>query len=63
MFNIQYRADCLGGHLRSPLISRLLKAGVLFLLRWSLDDTNEGVHSAGVEALAALLIQPGDEVR
>ncbi|XP_030855032.1 RNA polymerase II-associated protein 1 [Strongylocentrotus purpuratus] len=56
-----YRADCLGGQLRSPLISRLLKAGVLFLLRWSLDDTNEGVHSAGVEALAALLVQPGDE--
>nr|XP_054759033.1 RNA polymerase II-associated protein 1-like [Lytechinus pictus] len=56
-----YRADCLNGQLRSPLISRLLKAGVLFLLRWSLDDSNEGVHSAGIEALAALLIQPGDE--
>lgn len=56
-----YRSDCLVGQLRSPLISRLLKAGVVFLLRWSMDDSNEGVLSAGIEALAALLVQPGDE--
>ncbi|XP_072170727.1 RNA polymerase II-associated protein 1-like [Diadema setosum] len=56
-----YRTDSLGGDLKSPLISRLLKAGVLFLLRWAIDDSNEGVLSAGIEALAALIIQPGDE--
>ena len=52
----------IGGALMEPLIPKLLEAGVLFLFRWSLDDSNEGVISACVEGLAALLVQPGDEV-
>ncbi|XP_038072867.1 RNA polymerase II-associated protein 1-like [Patiria miniata] len=55
------RLNQLGGELLEPLIPKLLEAGVLFLLRWSLDDSNEGVIAATMEGLAALLIQPGDE--
>ncbi|KAJ8045598.1 RNA polymerase II-associated protein 1 [Holothuria leucospilota] len=51
----------LGGELSEPLLPKLIEAGVVFLLRWSLDDSNEGVMTAAVEGLAALLIQPGDE--
>ena len=59
---IQCRMADIGGELMEPLIPRLLEAGILFLFRWSLDDTNEGVIAACMEGLAALLVQPGDEV-
>ncbi|PIK61421.1 putative RNA polymerase II-associated protein 1 [Apostichopus japonicus] len=55
------RLQELGGDLSEPLLPTLLEAGILFLMRWSIDDTNEGVISAAVEGLAALLVQPGDE--
>ncbi|XP_033632797.1 RNA polymerase II-associated protein 1-like isoform X2 [Asterias rubens] len=55
------RLKQLGGELLEPLLPQLLKSGILFLLRWSLDSVNEGVIASTMEALAALLIQPGDE--
>ncbi|XP_072027596.1 RNA polymerase II-associated protein 1-like [Amphiura filiformis] len=55
------RISDIGGELMEPLVPKLLEAGVLFLFRWSLDDVNEGVITACIEGLAALLIQPGDE--
>lgn len=44
-------------------MSSLLDAGLLFLLRFSLDDGVEGVMSAAVHALRALLVSSDDEVR
>lgn len=44
-------------------MSTLLDAGLLFLLRFALDDGVEGVMSAAVHALKALLVCAEDEVR
>lgn len=43
-------------------MSTLLDAGLLFLLRFALDDGVEGVITAAVHALKALLVCPEDEV-
>ena len=40
----------------------LLNAGILFLLRWALDDTSEAVIAVAVQGLAAVLIVPCDKV-
>lgn len=45
------------------MTSTLLDAGLLFLLRFALDDGVEGVMSAAVHALKALLVCAEDEVR
>ncbi|XP_016382395.1 RNA polymerase II-associated protein 1-like [Sinocyclocheilus rhinocerous] len=47
--------------LKGSVLSSLLDAGVLFLLRFSLDDSVEGVMSAAVHALRALLVSSDDE--
>lgn len=41
----------------------LLDAGLIFLLRFALDDSVEGVMSQAVHALKALLVCAEDEVR
>lgn len=43
-------------------MSTLLDAGLLFLLRFALDDNVEGVMSAAAHALKALLVCAEDEV-
>ena len=48
--------------LRGNVTSTLLDAGLLFLLRFALDDNVEGVMSASVHALKALLVSTEDEV-
>lgn len=45
------------------MLTSLLDAGLLFLLRFALDDSVEGVMSAAVRALRALLVSTEDEVR
>ncbi|XP_066550491.1 RNA polymerase II-associated protein 1 [Amia ocellicauda] len=50
-------ASCLKG----SVVCTLLDAGLLFLLRFSLDDSIEGVMAAAVHALWALLVAPNDE--
>lgn len=45
------------------MVSTLLDAGLLFLLRFALDDSVEGVMSTAVHALKALLVCAEDEVR
>jgi len=45
------------------MVSTLLDAGLLFLLRFALDDGVEGAMSAAVHALKALLVCEEDEVR
>ncbi|MEQ2311659.1 hypothetical protein AMECASPLE_022612, partial [Ameca splendens] len=47
--------------LRGSVTSSLLDAGLLFLLRFALDDSIEGVMSAAVHALKALLVCAEDE--
>ncbi|TRY55386.1 hypothetical protein DNTS_034407 [Danionella cerebrum] len=47
--------------LKGNVLSSLLDAGVLFLLRFSLDDGVEGGMAAAVHALHALLVSPKDE--
>ncbi|XP_017332587.1 RNA polymerase II-associated protein 1 [Ictalurus punctatus] len=50
-------SSCLKGN----VLASLLDAGLLFLLRFSLDDSVEGVMSAAVRALRALLVSTEDE--
>ncbi|XP_058255897.1 RNA polymerase II-associated protein 1 [Hemibagrus wyckioides] len=50
-------SSCLKGN----VLASLLDAGLLFLLRFSLDDGIEGVMSAAVRALQALLVSTEDE--
>ena len=45
------------------MTTTLLDAGLLFLLRFALDDTVEGVMAAAAHALRALLVSDRDEVR
>ncbi|XP_058605829.1 RNA polymerase II-associated protein 1 isoform X2 [Onychostoma macrolepis] len=47
--------------LKGSVLSSLMDAGVLFLLRFSLDDSVEVVMSAAVHALRALLVSSDDE--
>ncbi|CAL8272970.1 unnamed protein product [Merluccius merluccius] len=47
--------------LRGSVMTTLLDAGLLFLLRFALDDNVEGVMSAAVHALRALLVSDEDE--
>ncbi|XP_069574258.1 RNA polymerase II-associated protein 1 [Brachyistius frenatus] len=47
--------------LKGSVTSTLLDAGLLFLLRFALDDGVEGVMSATVQALRALLVCAEDE--
>ncbi|XP_054470154.1 RNA polymerase II-associated protein 1 [Anoplopoma fimbria] len=50
-----------GSVLKGSVVSTLLDAGLLFLLRFALDDGVEGVMSAAVHALKALLVCEADE--
>lgn len=47
--------------LKGSVVTTLLDAGLLFLLRFALDDGVEGVLSAAVHALKALLVCAEDE--
>ncbi|XP_033498027.2 RNA polymerase II-associated protein 1 [Epinephelus lanceolatus] len=47
--------------LQGSVVSTLLDAGLLFLLRFALDDSVEGVMSTAVHALKALLVCAEDE--
>ncbi|CAH3186881.1 unnamed protein product, partial [Porites evermanni] len=47
-------------HLDDNIVSVLLDAGVLFLLRWALDDSSDAVIAAAIQCFAAILIVPSD---
>ncbi|XP_006643123.2 RNA polymerase II-associated protein 1 [Lepisosteus oculatus] len=55
------RAGSFASSLKGSVLRALLDAGLLFLLRFSLDDSAEGVMAAAVHGLWALLVAPGDE--
>uniref|UniRef100_A0AAY4C6K7 RNA polymerase II associated protein 1 n=1 Tax=Denticeps clupeoides TaxID=299321 RepID=A0AAY4C6K7_9TELE len=54
-------AGAFASDLKGSILLTLLDAGLLFLLRFSLDDSVEGVMSAAIQAMRALLVSPGDE--
>lgn len=58
----QARAGTYLSVVKGSVIATLLDAGLLFLLRFALDDNVEGVMSAAVHALKALLVCAEDEV-
>lgn len=62
-FPLQARAGEYKSVLKGGVTSSLLDAGLLFLLRFLLDDSVEGVMSAAVHALKSLLVCAEDEVR
>ena len=49
-------------HLDDNIVSVLLDAGVLFLLRWALDDSSDAVMAAAIQCFTAILIVPSDKV-
>ncbi|KAG5265553.1 hypothetical protein AALO_G00243750 [Alosa alosa] len=55
------RSGVFTSELKGSVLSTLLDAGLLFLLRFSLDDCVEGVIAAAVQALQALLVSADDE--
>ncbi|XP_068615577.1 RNA polymerase II-associated protein 1-like [Brachionichthys hirsutus] len=55
------RAGAYASDLKGSVTSTLLDAGLLFLLRFALDDGVEGAMSAAVHALKALLVCGDDE--
>lgn len=59
----QARCEGYGSVLTGSVLSTLLDAGLVFLLRFALDDSVEGVMSQAVHALKALLVCTEDEVR
>ncbi|KAL4237863.1 RNA polymerase II associated protein 1 [Mactra antiquata] len=46
---------------QSPILPCIIDAGVIFLLRWSLDDNVESVMASTVAAFNALLVNHADE--
>lgn len=59
----QARGQGYGSVLTASVVCTLLDAGLIFLLRFALDDSVEGVMSQAVHALRALLVCAQDEVR
>ncbi|XP_076156697.1 RNA polymerase II-associated protein 1 isoform X1 [Alosa pseudoharengus] len=55
------RSGVFTSELKGSVLSTLLDAGLLFLLRFSLDVGVEGVIAAAVQALQALLVSADDE--
>ena len=60
---MQARSGSFHQQLSVPLVSALLEGGLVFVLRWALDDSMESSMVASVTALHALLVCQQDEVR
>lgn len=62
--NIVHKVRCgeLEALVQSPVLPALIDAGVMFLLRWALDDSVDMVVSSAVSALCSLLVSDADEV-
>ena len=48
--------------LQSSVLSTLLDAGIIFLLRWALDDTVDAAMAVAVQCLSSVLVVPRDQV-
>ena len=62
MYSSQDHQGTFEGCLQEDVLSVLLGAGLLFLLRWSLDDSTEAVMTAAVQGLNTILTVPRDKV-
>lgn len=51
------------GKLSTDLLTQCLNAGILFLLRWSVDDPTEQIYSAALLCLSKLLYVANDQVK
>lgn len=67
---INYPIDLFQAHagvydldLQLPLIPKLIEAGVLFLIRWAMDEQVEMIYMVALECLANLIAPKQDEVR
>ncbi|KAK3745680.1 hypothetical protein QZH41_019009, partial [Actinostola sp. cb2023] len=47
--------------LQSSVLSTLLDAGIIFLLRWALDDTVDAAMAVAVQCLSSVLVVPRDQ--
>ena len=47
---------------QTPIIPALLDGGLVFILRWSLDDTTDTTIAAAVNCFHSLLVSEQDEV-
>lgn len=59
---LQARQGNLEELVQTPILPSIIDAGVIFLLRWSLDDSVESVVASAVVALNSLLVNHADEV-
>ncbi|XP_033733915.1 RNA polymerase II-associated protein 1-like [Pecten maximus] len=64
MARIFYKARSgeLGQLVQSAILPAVLDGGVLFLVRWAMDDKIDMVLSAAVHTLHSLLVNPADEL-
>ena len=58
----QARNGEFAGQTSVPLVPALLEAGLLFVVRWALDDSAENPLAAAVNCLHTLLVCQQDEV-
>ena len=59
---MQARHGALHEVVSAPIIPALLEGGLVFVLRWALDDSMDNSMVAAVHALHALLVCDEDEV-
>jgi hypothetical protein len=45
-----------------PLIPKLIEAGIVFLIRWAMDEQIEMIYMIAIECLANLIAPSQDEV-
>ena len=57
------QAGELAEKLQGSLLRTLLDAGLLFIIRFALDDTSDAVIAAAAQALCNLIVRPSDEVK
>lgn len=48
--------------MNSAILPTVLNAGILFLVRWAMDDSVESVVFMAVKTLHAILVSKADEV-
>lgn len=62
LFAFQAKQHCFDDLTQGPIFPSLLDAGLLFILRWALDDSIDLVIVAALNCLRAVLVNPADQV-
>ena len=58
----QARHGCFHQVLSASLLPAMLEGGIIFILRWALDDSTDNTMSAAITVLHAFVISDTDEV-